>query len=64
MIKRNEALTQAVTWVLSERRWSEKKTVWCFALSETPRISKYIGSGSRLALVGGWGQRGMESDCW
>ena len=68
-MKRHEALIYAITWVslqnavLSERRWSQK-TIWCdlIFMKHQKSASLYIGSGSRLALVEGWGQKGMGID--
>ena len=63
MMKRHGALIYAITWVslqnavLSERRWSQKKTM------KHPKLASiYIGSGSTLALVEGWGQKGTGID--
>ena len=71
-MQRHEALICAITWVslqnavLSERRWSQKKTLWCDLIyMKHPKLASiYIGSGSRLALVEGWGQKGMGIDLW
>ena len=71
MMKRHQALICAVTWVslqnavLSERRWSQK-TIWCDLIyMKHPKLASiYIGSGSRLALFEGWGQKGMGIDLW
>ena len=69
-MKRHEALIYAITLVslqnavLSERRWSQKKTIWYDLIyMKHPKLAGiYIGSGSRLALVEGWGQKGMGID--
>ena len=71
-MKRHETLIYAITWVslqnavLSERRWSQKKTIWydLIYMKHPKFASIYIGPGSRLALVEPWGQKGMGIDLW
>ena len=47
-----------------EEAFSQEKAVWCdFIYMKHPKLASiYIGSGSRVALVEGWGQKGMGID--